>query len=66
MREVYVWFRDGDEATYTEAVMNLLTTDPDVVEIMDLETGEVIFSRTEMTIEKVYDVSDRWLAEGRS
>ena len=44
--DILVYFRGCTEpATYTAAILNLLTTDPDTMEICNAETGEVIFSR---------------------
>ena len=41
IREIRATFRDGRQATYTTAIIPLMMTDPDVIEIMDLETGEI-------------------------
>ena len=35
-------FKDGRKATYTKAVLTLMMYDADVVEIVDLETGEIL------------------------
>ena len=40
---VLVTFKDGRQASYTKAVYELLITDEDVIEIVDEETGEVLF-----------------------
>ena len=37
-----VKFRDGRTATYTQSVLDLLLTDSDVVEVIDLRTGELL------------------------
>ena len=34
-------FADGRQAIYTTAVLNMMIEDNDVVEIMDMETGEI-------------------------
>ena len=36
-------FRDGTEAEYTTDIFFLLVTDPDVVDIVDGTTGEVLY-----------------------
>jgi hypothetical protein len=36
-------FKNGQEATYTAAVLYDLKTDPFVVDIMDNDTGEIIY-----------------------
>jgi hypothetical protein len=41
-RYIQVTFRDGRQATYTDAVLNMMMYDNDVVEIIDAETGEVL------------------------
>lgn len=43
-KEIQATFRDGSTAVYTEAVLKLLATDPDTVEIIDLETGELLYN----------------------
>lgn len=42
MKTYKATFADGREALYTEAVLPLMISDPDVIEIMDCETGELI------------------------
>lgn len=42
-REIKATFKDGRKVTYTMDVYNLLTSDPDVLEVMDSETGEAIY-----------------------
>ena len=41
MNYIEATFRDGRKAVYTTAVLGLMLNDPDVVEIVDMETGEV-------------------------
>jgi hypothetical protein len=41
-RRIVAVFKDGSEATYTENILKLLKTDPDVQHIYDAETGEII------------------------
>lgn len=43
MKLISVLFDDGRRATYTTAVLQLLKSDPKVVDIMDLETGEILY-----------------------
>lgn len=38
-------FRNGTTATYTTSIFELLKTDPSVQEIIDNETGELLFFR---------------------
>ena len=38
---IYARFKDGREALYSGAVLPLMLKDPDVSEIMDVETGEI-------------------------
>lgn len=42
MKTYNVTFRNGQDVNYTPAVLELLKSDPDVVEIMDNETGELL------------------------
>lgn len=45
MRYILAYFRGCDEPVrYTAAVYVLLVTDPDVKDIVDAETGEVLYS----------------------
>ena len=45
MRYILAYFRGSDEPVrYTTAVYVLLATDPDVKDIVDAETGEVLYS----------------------
>ena len=41
-QDIRVTFRNGRTVTYTMAILNLLKTDPDVQEIMDCQTGEML------------------------
>ena len=43
-KEILVTFAGGQQATYTVAILELLKSDPSVVEIMDMETGELLYS----------------------
>ena len=45
MKEIRVTFANGREVIYTMNIFRLLKTDPDVQEIMDTETGEILFNR---------------------
>ncbi len=47
MKTITAYFRNGRAVTYTTAILELLKTDPDVAYIMDDETGEVLYIRTE-------------------
>lgn len=47
---IIAYFRDGTEAEYTTDVFFLLVTDPDVVNIVNGITGEVIYSAREVSI----------------
>lgn len=42
---ILVTFRDSTQAEYTTNILELLKTDNDVTEIMDMETGELLFYR---------------------
>ena len=45
MRYILAYFRGCDEPVrYTAAVYRLLVTDPDVVDIVDATTGEILYS----------------------
>lgn len=35
-------FRDGRKVKYTVRILHLLMADPDVIEVIDLETGELL------------------------
>lgn len=45
MRDIIVTFNNGRQARYTMAVYDLLTTDNNVKDIIDAETGELLFTR---------------------
>ena len=42
MRYIQATFKDGRKAVYTYSVLGLMMGDKDVVEIIDMETGEVL------------------------
>ena len=44
-QNILVTFRNGQQDIYTTNILNLLKTDKDVTEIMDMETGELLFYR---------------------
>lgn len=41
--EIIVTFKNGRKVNYTMNIYSLLTTDPEVMEIMDANTGEVLY-----------------------
>ena len=41
--EIIVTFKNGRKVNYTMNIYNLLMTDPDVMEIMDANTGEMLY-----------------------
>lgn len=43
--EITVTFKNGHKAVYTMNIFNLLKTDPDVIDIIDNATGEIIFMK---------------------
>ncbi len=45
MKEIIVFFRNHCPVTYSAGILELLKTDNNVTEIIDAETGEIIFSR---------------------
>lgn len=45
MKEIKVTFTNGRKIVYTMNIFRLLKTDPQVLEIMDSETGEILYSR---------------------
>lgn len=45
-KPIIVYFTDGKKVNYTGSILSELKTDPTVQEIIDGETGELIFSRT--------------------
>lgn len=45
MKNITATFKNGCKVVYTDAVYGLLTTDADVVDIMDNSTGEILFAR---------------------
>ena len=44
---IRVTFRNGRYAHYTMAIYDLLITDPEVVEILDCGTGEILYYKEE-------------------
>lgn len=44
---ITVLFENGKEATYTKKILKLLMTDTAVLEIMDNETGEMLYIKEE-------------------
>lgn len=42
MRYIQATFTDGRMAVYTDSVLALMMGDKDIVEIVDMETGEVL------------------------
>ena len=45
MREITATFANGRKIVYTMSIYQLLKTDPQVIEIMDNETGEILIAR---------------------
>ena len=45
MNEIKVTFANGRNIVYTMNIYQLLRTDPQVMEIMDMKTGEILFAR---------------------
>ena len=45
MKEINVIFTNGRKIVYTMNIFQLLKIDPQVLEIMDSETGEILYSR---------------------
>lgn len=45
MKKITATFINGRRIVYTTNIYRLLTTDPQVIEIIDNETGEIIFTR---------------------
>ena len=41
--EIIVTFKNGRKINYTMNIYSLLTTDPEVMEIMNANTGEVLY-----------------------
>lgn len=44
-KTVIAYFANGTSETYTRNILNLLKTEPDVTNIIDGETGEIIYTR---------------------
>ena len=44
-KTVIAYFANGTSETYTRNILHLLKTEPDITDIVDGETGEVIFAR---------------------
>lgn len=45
MNKIVAYFSNGKNIMFTKAVLGLLKTDPNVVYIIDAETGEIIFDK---------------------
>lgn len=45
-KSIIVYFTNGEKVNYTDSILSELKTDPAVRDIIDGETGELIFSRT--------------------
>lgn len=45
-------FKDGRRVKYTRGVLDSMMTDADVVEVIDLETGEVLIDRAVSEVEQ--------------
>ena len=43
--DILVTFGDGKQARYTISILEMLKAEPMVAEIMDLETGEILYWR---------------------
>lgn len=43
--EIIATFKNGRKIRYTVAVLGLLATDPEVLEVMDAATGEILYSK---------------------
>lgn len=46
-------FKDGRKAIYTNSMLHLMETDADIVEVIDLDTGEVLIAQDEPKKTKV-------------
>jgi len=44
-KTVIAYFANGTSASYTYSILNLLKTEPDITDIVDGETGEIIYTR---------------------
>lgn len=44
-REILVTFTDGESVIYTDDIIDILKDSPDVENIADAETGEILFHR---------------------
>lgn len=44
-KTVIAYFANGTSETYTYNILNLLKTEPDIQNIVDGETGELIYTR---------------------
>ena len=42
MKHIRTTFADGRQAVYTDSILDMMMGDKDVVEIMDMETGEIL------------------------
>ena len=45
MTEIIVTFANGRKILYTMAIYGLLITDPEVIDIMDTTTGEILYTK---------------------
>lgn len=43
-KKITAFFRDGRYGTYSDYMFDLLAADPAVIDIIDAETGEVIYT----------------------
>jgi len=44
-KTVIAYFANGQSETYTRNILHLLKTEPDITDIVDGETGEIIYTR---------------------
>lgn len=44
MKFIFATIKDGRTIRYTPSVLDLLKTDPDVVKVVDADTGEIIYT----------------------
>lgn len=44
-KTVIAYFANGTSETYTRKILHLLKTEPDITDIVDGETGELIYTR---------------------
>lgn len=53
-KQVIIYFRDGRRAEYTAAALAYIPGDHDVVDVIDAETGVVIYSAADGYIDPEY------------